>query len=62
MEIMRGVNVRQALIPSFKDVLECPFCKFGSLHTEKSSSCARCRAHVGSVTETEACRRGNQWQ
>lgn len=61
MEVMRGVNVRQALIPLSKDVLECPFCKFGTFHTEKGSSCARCRAHVGSVTETAACRRGNQW-
>lgn len=56
VEVMRGVNVRQTQIPLCEAVLECPFCKFGFIKTEKGSACARCRAHVGSVTEIETCK------
>ncbi len=58
MEVVRGVNVRQALTPLSEDALDCPFCKFGSLRMEKGSSCARCRAHVWIVTKIEACTGG----
>lgn len=55
VEVMRGVNVRPTQIPLCETVLECPFCKFGFIKTKKGSICARCRAHVGSVTEIETC-------